>query len=75
MVNMDVNAFEERLLTVDEVARYLGYTPGTVRNKVSAGEIPYEKLPSGAVRFRLSTIDAWVSSGRNGTAENAPTEA
>lgn len=50
----------DRLLTAAEAARYLGYTEGTVRNKASAGEIPSVKLGH-ALRFRLSTLDAWIA--------------
>lgn len=50
----------DRLMTAKEAAVYLGYAEGTVRNKVSAGEIPYVKLASGALRFRRSDLDAWI---------------
>lgn len=52
---------EDRLLTAEEAARYLGYAEGTVRNKAAAGEIPSVKLPSGALRFRRSALDAWMT--------------
>lgn len=50
---------DERLLTAREAARYLGLAEGTVRNKVSAGDIPYVKVGT-ALRFRRSALDAWV---------------
>ena len=69
---MDGNAFEDRLLTVREIARYLAMAPGTIRNRVSAGTIPFVKLPGGQVRFRRADIDAWVASGQeNGDAQPA----
>lgn len=49
----------ERLLTADEIAEHLGFTKGTVYQKVSRGEIPYVKLGR-AVRFRLSEIEEWI---------------
>jgi excisionase family DNA binding protein len=51
---------EDRLLKAKEAARYLGYTEGTLRNKAAAGEVPSVKLPSGALRFRRSELDAWI---------------
>ena len=48
-----------RLLTAAEAGRFLGYSEGTVRNKASAGEIPYVKLGT-ALRFRLSDLEDWV---------------
>lgn len=51
----------DRLITAEEAALYLGYSEGTVRNKASAGEIPFTKLPSGALRFRISALDAWIA--------------
>ena len=50
---------EDRLMTAEEVAAYLGYALGTVYNKVQAGEIPHKRLGR-AIRFRRSEIDAWI---------------
>lgn len=58
---MDSNAIEDRLLTVDEIAAYLGLKPQTIYNKVSQREIPFEKVGK-SVRFRRATIDQWVQS-------------
>lgn len=55
--------FNDRLLTVAEVARYVGLAQGTIYNKVNRGEIPYVKLGR-AVRFRRSEIDAWIENQR-----------
>lgn len=51
---------EDRLLTAREAAHYLGYSEGHVRNLSSEGAIPSVKLPSGALRFRRSALDAWM---------------
>lgn len=59
VVNMTSNRVEDRLLTVADVAEYLGLSVGTVYNKVSRGEIPHVKLGR-AVRFRRSEIDRWI---------------
>lgn len=49
----------KRLLTAGEAARLLGYSEGTIRNKASAGEVPYVKLGT-ALRFRLSDLEEWI---------------
>lgn len=54
------NDAEDRLLNAKELARYLGYAEGTVRNKAAAGEIPSVKLGV-SLRFRLSEIRKWVA--------------
>lgn len=51
--------FDDRLLTVAELAEYLGLAQGTIYNKVCRGEIPHVKLGR-AVRFRRSEIDRWI---------------
>lgn len=48
-----------RLLKPAEAAHFLGLAEGTVRNKASAGEIPFVKLGA-ALRFRLSDLEEWV---------------
>ena len=53
----------ERLITTKEAAEFLGYTEDSLRNKVQAGEIPHIKLPSGALRYRLSELEAWAGIG------------
>lgn len=54
------NDIEDRLLTAAEAALYLALAEGTVRNKASAGQIPFVKLGT-ALRFRRSELDLWVS--------------
>lgn len=56
---MDGNHLSDRLLKPKAAADYLGLAEGTVRNKASAGEIPYKKVGS-ALRFRKSELDAWI---------------
>jgi excisionase family DNA binding protein len=55
------NAPVDRLLKVREAARYLGFSPGHLRELASAGTVPSEKLPTGGLRFRLSALDAWIA--------------
>ncbi|HEY8536656.1 MAG TPA: helix-turn-helix domain-containing protein, partial [Vicinamibacterales bacterium] len=59
VVNMDGNPLDDRLLTVAEAAQFLGYAPGTLRNKIARGEIPHVKLGY-TVRIRLSDLRRWI---------------
>lgn len=52
---------EDGLLTARQAARYLGYSEGHVRNLASDGAIPSVKLGTGALRFRKSALDAWMT--------------
>lgn len=57
---MTSNGLEDRLLTPEEAASYLGYKVGTVYNKANRGELPYVKLGH-TLRFRRSQLDAWIN--------------
>ena len=49
-----------RIMTVDEVARYLGVVPDTVYRKARRGEIPAVKM--GKIwRFPKETLDRWLN--------------
>lgn len=67
------NGIDDRLLTPDETATYLGYKVGTVYNKANRGEIPCVKLGH-TLRFRLSEIDAWIA-GQDAAAKAAKGDA
>lgn len=54
------NTLDDRLLTVPEAARLLGYAEGTVRNKAAAGELPCVKLGT-PLRFWLSELKKWIA--------------
>jgi excisionase family DNA binding protein len=58
---------DNRLLTPQEAAAYLGVDEGTLKNWRSSKrvEIPYVKMGEGRtspVRYRKRELDAWVSS-------------
>jgi excisionase family DNA binding protein len=55
---MPSNDFES-LWTVAEVAEFLKLRPKTIRNKVSADQIPHLKI-DGSLRFRPEDIRQWV---------------
>ncbi len=51
---------KERLLTVEEVAEYLGLKPKTVYNLVAQGIIPCYRVSNRMIRFRIGKIDKWL---------------
>lgn len=51
---------DEPLLSAVEIAEYLGYAVSTIRNKCSAGDMPYERVGKRGVGFRKSVIDRWM---------------
>lgn len=58
MSDQDRNEFEP-LMTVEEVAEYLRFKPGTIRQWVKTREIPHVKAGR-STRFRKSDIDRWI---------------
>ncbi len=58
---------EKRLLTVSEVAHYLGFSRSTIRKWIRSGLIPFHRL-NGGIRFDIKTIDSWVQKKK----ENVP---
>jgi excisionase family DNA binding protein len=48
-----------RLMTVDELAEYLGKKPAWIYNNHRALGIPSRKV-GGSLRFRLSEVDRWI---------------
>ena len=62
---MEDNYTPSALMSLPQVARYLGMKERTIYNWVQAGKIPAFKL--GATwRFRRSEIDAWLETQRTG---------
>ena len=53
----------EKLLTVQELADYLGVSKGTVLHWCQRREIPFIRLPKG-IRLRYSEIEAWLKRKR-----------
>lgn len=57
----------ERFLTADEAAAYLGFSKGTLSNwRIQRKGPPYSRShgTTGAVRYRLSDLDAWMTARR-----------
>lgn len=55
-------------MNVDDVAAYLSLSPKTIRNYVSQGLIPHNKV-RGILRFKKDRIDLWLDTGRVETRE------
>ena len=54
---------DDRLLTIREVARYLGVSEKTIRRMVAAGLIPCVRIGR-AIRFLPGDVFRWVSARR-----------
>lgn len=58
----------EPLLTARELAEKLGVHVETVLRWTRTGRLPGFRLPSGALRFRESAIEAWLEQRATGAA-------
>ena len=50
----------EEYLDVDELARRIHTETKTIRDWVYKKKIPFQKLPTGGIRFAWSEVEAWV---------------
>jgi excisionase family DNA binding protein len=57
-------ATADRLLTVDELAAYLGLTRPALRQMIHRRQIPFIRLGERRIRFDLTDIDAWLAEQR-----------
>lgn len=53
---------QDRLMSVDEIAEFLGLAKGTVYHLASQGRIPCVRLSARCLKFRLSQVMAWIES-------------
>jgi len=52
---------DKRLLTVSDLARYIGHSPGTIRNQICQGTLPFGYIKQGRkVLFDRLDVDAWI---------------
>lgn len=58
----------ERLLSVEEVANYLGVSKDTVRAWVKKETLPYYKIGR-FYKFKLTEIEEWIQSGKSADAD------
>ena len=64
MKSQKIAQVRQGLLTVEEVATYLGYSECQVYRLAGRGEILRHKLGK-SVRFKQADVDAWVQKGRS----------
>jgi excisionase family DNA binding protein len=57
---------EDRWLSVDEIAEYLGISKDTVYTWVSAKDMPGHKVGR-LWKFKISEVDEWVRAGGAGS--------
>ncbi|HPC36732.1 MAG TPA: helix-turn-helix domain-containing protein [Candidatus Marinimicrobia bacterium] len=60
------NTTKRNWLNIQEVADYLRCSQSQIRKLVSAGQIPYKRLPngkSGKLLFNTRQIDLWLLTG------------
>ena len=61
----------DRLLSTDEVARFLDVSAKTVRDWTRSGHLPGIKLGRNTYRFSQAKINAWIEAGSLTTAKGA----
>ena len=55
----------DKWISIDEAAEYLGVKPGTIRDWIRKGkDIPAHKIGK-QWKFKCSELDDWVSSGKS----------
>ena len=52
--------FDNQLLTYKEAARYLSLSVPYLRRLKRRGEIPFVPFGARSIRFKLSSLNAWV---------------
>ena len=66
----------KKILTVDELAKYLNTAKQTIYGWVHKKKIPYHKHPTGRkTYFVLSEIDEWLTSNRRATSAEIEAQA
>ena len=54
-----------RLINVQDMAAYIGTTPGVIYQMVSQKTIPYVKIGR-STRFDMQKVDAWIEKNSRG---------
>jgi excisionase family DNA binding protein len=62
----------DQLLTYQDLAEHLQLSERSLQRMVAREEIPYIRLPSGAIRFYQSVIEEWVQKQVAKPAKKAP---
>ena len=58
-------AMDDRWLSVEEIARYLGVSRDTIYNWISGGDMPAHRIGR-FWKFKKEAVDRWVESGGAG---------
>lgn len=54
---------KRRLLNVNQAAEYVGLAPGTIRNLISQGTLPFRYTKLGSkLLFDCKVLDKWIDS-------------
>lgn len=62
----DINILDDKWVSLEEAAEYLGVKPITIRDWIKKGNgIPAHKIGK-QWKFKRSELDAWVKSGNSG---------
>ncbi len=51
----------DKLLSVDELSKFLGVTKATIYSWTSRNKIPHIKLSKRLLKFRRNDIEAWIA--------------
>jgi hypothetical protein len=51
------------LLTARQAGQHLAMSEAAVRRAGQRGVLPFVKLPTGGVRYRVADLDNWIASG------------
>lgn len=65
MTQHSVNEKRFRIMTIEELAKYLRLHTSTVYRMVRLGQIPASKIGN-QWRFRKDVIDSWITEQENG---------
>lgn len=57
------NQLNDKYISIDEAATYLGVKPSTIRNWIKTKGMPSHRIGGKLLKFKLSEIDEWVNSG------------
>lgn len=61
----DINMLDDKWVSLEEAAEYLGVKPITIRDWIKKGNgIPAHKIGK-QWKFKRSELDAWVKSGKS----------
>ena len=61
----EINEHNEKWISIDEAAEFLGVKPGTVRGWLRKNkDMPAHKIGK-QWKFKLSELDIWVKSGKS----------